>query len=237
MPDTPAATASGARSAYEAIRQAIVEGHYRPGQRLVEQRLAETHALSRTPVREALKQLDAEGLVHIEPNRGAVVRPLTLQDVEDLYELRAELEAYAARRAATRIDAAGLAEIDDAITAFDGAIARAARGNIDGLRAVSAANGRIHGAIVDAAAHRRLAHMLHRTVDVPLVFQAFRRFDRAELERSNQFHRLLHHALAAGEAARAGGLMAEHIHQGRDVLLDAMSVAGDDLARQLGWSA
>lgn len=221
-------TANGARIAYEAIRQAIVEGRYRPGQRLVEQKLADTHELSRTPVREALKQLDAEGLIQIQPNRGAVVRPVTLEDIEDLYELRAELESYAARRAATRISDAGLAEIATAIDDFDVAMPGAADGELDGLRELNAANRRIHGAIVEGAAHGRLSHLLHRTVDVPLVFQAFRRFDRAGLERSNLFHRLLLDALRSRDAARASGLMAEHIFQGRDVLLEGIAAVSDD---------
>ena len=229
-------SSNGARLAYEAIRQAIVEGTYRPGQRLVEQRLAEAHGLSRTPVREALKWLDGEGLIQIEPNRGAIVRPLTLEDVRDLYELRAELEGYAARRAATRIDAAGLAEIDAGIAAFDDAIPAAAAGDIDGVRAVNAGNRRIHGTIVDSAQHLRLAQLLHRTVDVPLVFQAFRRFDRLELERSNQFHRLMRNALAAHDPTRVEALMIEHIAQGRDVLLEGM-VDVEDVVGALGWSS
>lgn len=226
---------NGAVSAYEAIREAIVEGRYPPGQRLIEQRLADAHALSRTPVREALKQLHAEGLVEIHPNRGAVVRLVTLQDIEDLYELRAELESYAARRAATRITETGLLEIAEAIADFDLAIPGASEGDLAGLRTVSDANRRIHDAVVSGADHSRLAHMLHRTVDMPLVFQAFRRFGLTELQRSNQFHRLLLNALESRDPTRASGLMAEHIYQGRDALLESMSNAPDDLADELGW--
>jgi len=226
--------APGSRTAYEAIRQEIVEGGYKPGERLVEQRLAEAHGLSRTPVREALKWLEAEGLVRIEPHRGAVVRPMTLNDVRDIYELRAELEGYAARRAAARIDPETLAQIAAAVDAFDLAIAAAARGDLDGIRAVNAANRRIHDAVVFAAAHERLAQLLHRTVDMPLVFEAFRRFDREELQRSNEFHRLIHHALTAGDGPRAEALMREHIAQGRDVLVDAVQDAGPDAAARFG---
>ena len=226
--------APGAQVAYDAIRQAIVEGGYRPGERLVEQRLAEAHGLSRTPVREALKWLEAEGLIRIEPHRGAVVRPITLDDIRDIYELRAELEGYAARRAAARIDATALAEMASAIDAFEAAVVDAAHGDLEAVRAVNAANRRIHDAVVTAAAHDRLAQLLHRTVDVPLVFEAFRRFDRAELERSNQFHRLVHRALVAGDAARAEALMREHIAQGRDVLLDAVQAPESDAAAVLG---
>jgi DNA-binding GntR family transcriptional regulator len=214
----------GARAAYDAIRRSIVEGEHAPGERLVEQRLAERHGLSRTPVREALKALEADGLVRIEPHRGAVVRPMSIDDVRDIYELRAELKGYAARRAATRIDAGALADIAAAIEQFDSAAADAAQGDLARTRAVNAANRRIHDTIVAAAAHERLAQLLHRTVDVPLVFDAFRRFTAEELQRSNQFHRLLHAALARGDGPRAEALMREHIAQGRDVLLDAMQV-------------
>jgi DNA-binding GntR family transcriptional regulator len=64
--------------------------------------------------------------------------------------------------------------------------------------------------------------MLSRAVDVPLVFQAFRQFDRAQLERSNLFHRLMVDAIEAGDPPRAERLMAEHIDEGRDVLLAAI---------------
>ena len=220
---------NSAQTAYAAIRQAIVEGRYRPGQRLVEQRVGEEFALSRTPVREALKLLHAEGLVLTEPNKGAVVRPLTLTDVEDIYELRAELESYAARRAAARITPDEVAEIDAAIDAFDAAVDGAAAGDLAAVQAVHAANATIHATLVGAARHDRLAQMLGRTVDVPLVFQAFRRFSHDELVRSNLFHRLLRHAVATGDADRAGRLMTEHVQQGRDVLLATMAeVASTD---------
>ena len=88
--------------AYHQIRRWIVEGRLRPGERLVEQRLAEELDLSRTPIREALRMLQSEGLVRFEPNRGARVRSLTMADIDDLYELRGRLEAMAAELAAVR---------------------------------------------------------------------------------------------------------------------------------------
>jgi DNA-binding GntR family transcriptional regulator len=72
---------------------------------------------------------------------------------------------------------------------------------------------------------RRLATMLARTVDIPLVFQAFRTFGAAEVERSDTFHHLIVEAMCRHDATRAGALMAEHIAQGRDAVLDAMAVA------------
>ena len=79
--------------------------------------------------------------------------------------------------------------------------------------------------IITAARHRRLATMLARTVDIPLVFQAFRTFGAAEIERSDTFHHLIVEAMSRRDATRAAALMAEHIAQGRDAVLDAMAVA------------
>ena len=90
-------------AATELIREAIVDGRLPPGQRLKEEELARELGISRTPVREALLILQTEGLVDAAPNRGAVVRSHDADDLEDLYQLRALLEGYAARRAAANI--------------------------------------------------------------------------------------------------------------------------------------
>jgi DNA-binding GntR family transcriptional regulator len=213
-------------AAYLVLRQAIVEGRYRPGERLVEQRIAAELDLSRTPIREALRSLEAEGLVVIEINRGAVVRPIDVAELDDLYELRARLESFAAHRAVGRVDHEQLERMDEAIELFDLHAARAAEGDPDGLRAVNEANARFHEAVLEAARHERLGVLLRRATDVPLVFQAFRHFDLPAMERSNLFHRLIRAAVAGDDADRAEALMSEHIYQGRDVLLQQLRDGG-----------
>jgi len=86
----------------EHIRAAIASSEYEPGERLVERVLCERYGVSRTVVREALRHLEAEGLVTIVPNRGPVVTVLTRNDIEGLFEVRAALEALAAERFAER---------------------------------------------------------------------------------------------------------------------------------------
>jgi DNA-binding GntR family transcriptional regulator len=219
-----AADAAGAELAYEQMRAAIVENRYPPGQRLVEQRIAEELGLSRTPVREALHLLEAEGLVVSERNRGAVVRPLSATEVVDLYGLRIRLESYAVEVATERATESELGELMVGADAF-GEIRRTLDVDaVEGVRLIHEANRRFHDAIIAAARHRRLATMLARTVDIPLVFQAFREFGAAEIERSDTFHHLIAHAMTRRDAIRAGALMAEHIAQGRDVLLDTLAV-------------
>jgi DNA-binding GntR family transcriptional regulator len=219
-----AADVVGAELAYEQMRAAIVENRYAPGQRLVEQRIAEELGLSRTPVREALHLLEAEGLVVSERNRGAMVRPLSTTEVGDLYGLRICLESYAVEVATERATEAELGELIAAADSF-GEIRRTVDVNvIEGVRRIHEANRRFHDTIIAAARHRRLATMLARTVDTPLVFQAFREFGTAEIERSDTFHHLIADAMSRRDATRAGALMAEHIAQGRDVLLDAIGL-------------
>lgn len=213
---------AAAPTAYAQIRAAIVEGRYEPGTRLIEQRIAEEFDLSRTPVREALRTLEAEGLVRIEPNRGATVRSLEIDDVIDLYALRARLEGYAAELAAERHDPDDLTVIDEGIAAFAEAMAGPGADPLARARDLDAANAQIHLGIVAASRHHHLQQMLLRTVDASLVFRAFRSFDPAQTRQSHAFHQMIRDAIAAGEPARAGALMSEHILQGRDVLLAGM---------------
>jgi DNA-binding GntR family transcriptional regulator len=224
-----AVRAAGQGGAYEQIREAIVEGRYAPGQRLVEQRLAGDLVLSRTPVREALLRLEAEGLVVSEKHRGAIVRPVTAQEVEDLYALRTRLESLAAECAALRRTTADLAELDEAVLAFEQAIPAAVTAgetsDLGGTRELTRANGRFHDGVLRAARSDRLTRVLAGSVDVPLVFQSLRRFDRPQLERSALFHALIRDAIVAQEPDRAGRLMTEHVLQGRDALL--VGLAGE----------
>lgn len=213
---------AGGLGAYELIRAAIVENRYAPGERLIEQRIAREFGLSRTPVREALRRLEAEGLVVSERNRGARVRQMSPTEVVDLYGLRIRLESYAAELAAERATPDDLDALAEAVAEF-GAVRRAMRlRDLEEVRRLNAANRRIHDQILDAARHPRLAAMLARTVDIPLVFRAFRSFGPAEVERSDVFHQLILDALRRRDGQRAGRLMAEHIQQGLDAILEGI---------------
>jgi DNA-binding GntR family transcriptional regulator len=190
----------------------------------VEQRLAEEFVVSRTPVREALRRLQAEGLVTMERNCGAQVRQLTAQEMADLYDARSRLEAYAAELAADRCTDSDIVDLDAAVEAFDVAVAAVRTKGDDraDIRRLDEANAEFHGSLLDASRHTRLHQLVTRTVDVPLVFQAFRLFGPAELARSSMFHHLIRDAVARHEPGRAGRLMAEHVLQGRDAVLDRL---------------
>src|SRR3954454_11370814 len=105
-----AATSTG--RVREQLQHAILEGVLKPGERLRAEALAQRYGTSRTPIREALLQLEAQGLVEVEPNRGAVVRAFDRDDLRDLYEVRALLEPRAAALATHRISHADIAQLE-----------------------------------------------------------------------------------------------------------------------------
>ena len=211
--------------AYETIRAGIAEGRYGPGQRLVEQAVAESAGLSRTPVREAIRLLEKEGLVLVEKNRGAAVRCLTIGELRDLYDLRARLEGYACELAAERRSAEQIAALERAIASFDEAVSSARRAGRN-LETLHLGNSLFHRTICAAAAHTDLLPMIDKTFDNPLVLWSYRVFTADELDRSNLFHHLIGEAIAAHDGARARRLMIEHVLQARDTLLERPASIG-----------
>ena len=211
--------------AYDRIRRSIVEGHLRPGQRLIEQRLAEELQLSRTPVREALRMLQSEGLVQFQPNRQARVRSISIDDLRDLYDLRSRLEGMAAELAAERATIEQLERLVFARSEFAASVRRSVPGDLDDIRGVFRANDQFHVAVLDAAHHDRLRECLTRTVDQTLVFQAFRHYRVEEMSRSVEFHGLITEAICHGEGTRASRLAFEHVLQGRDQLLEVLGTS------------
>jgi DNA-binding GntR family transcriptional regulator len=206
--------------AYQEIRQAIVEGRYGAGQRLVEKNLAEEFQVSRTPVREALRALESEGLVVSLPNKGAVVRSLSAQDVYDIYDLRVRLESLAAERAARDPRPDQLSVLEKANEDFAELLPSFVGSDLQSVREIEAVNRRFHQGFIDMADSWRLNQLLERTVHAVLVFQNFQSYEPEELERSLLFHQLITQAIARREAGRAGNLVAEHILLGRDILVD-----------------
>ena len=210
--------------AYQSIRDDIAAGRYAPGQRLVEADIAERAGVSRTPVRQALRWLEREGVVEIEKRRGASVRALSAEQVADLYALRAQLEAFACELAAQRASEADRRTLRELAEAFDRATREDDSADLVDVRATNAA---LHRRIAAAAGNPFLGPALETTIENPLVLRAFQRFGREELERSALFHRLIVRAIDQGEGARAGRLMAEHVLQAKDALVAAYAHGGD----------
>ncbi len=100
---------------FNQLRKQILTGAYKPGDSLIELRLSEELGVSRTPIREAIRQLELEGLVVSIPNKGAVVKGVTDQDVEDIFTIRTMIEGLAARWAAEKITEEEIGELKEAL--------------------------------------------------------------------------------------------------------------------------
>jgi DNA-binding GntR family transcriptional regulator len=188
-----------------AIADGILDGTLRPGERLDELSLAQQHGVSRTPVREALRQLNASGLIDMRPRRGAVVSQATPQQVESLFVAMAEMEATCARLCAlsmTPVERRRLQARQEAMLALAGAGDPAA---------YSDANVAFHSAIYAGAHNAPLADYalgLRRRVG-PFRRAQFRIDGR--LTRSNEEHGAVVRAILAGDAAGAHAAMLHHV--------------------------
>jgi DNA-binding GntR family transcriptional regulator len=203
-----------AEKAYQTIRSGLFDGRYPPGSRITEQEIAAEAGVSRTPVREALRRLQAEGLLHFAPNQGVVVASWTESEIEDIFELRSMLESYATERAAAMASDEDLAELRHLAEAQ----LEAAKERRPGyLEEVSELNSQFHQALQTAARSERLKQMLSSLVEVPLVAQTFRDYSNEELVRSSQHHLEIVQALEARDATGAGSIMRAHVLAARRV--------------------
>jgi DNA-binding GntR family transcriptional regulator len=153
----PAAPPAATR-VYQHLKRAILEQLHAGGTLLTEAEIADAVGVSRTPVREALLRLESEGLVALYPKRGALVLPVSVQEIDDVIEARTLVEVHAAGRAWPRRDALA-AELAPHLAAM-----RAAHAAGDAI-AMMEADRSFHATVVDAAGNRILADLYHRLRD------------------------------------------------------------------------
>jgi len=201
--------------AYQTVKRGILSSRYPGGARVTEQEIAAASGVSRTPVREALRRLQAEGLVDFTPNFGAVVTVWSDADTDEVFQLRAMLEAHGARRAARLATPEQLAELRELAEAqYAESVARA-EGYLDRIAEL---NSRFHHAIQAAAASPRLGRALSGLIEAPLMMKTFHKYTAADLQRSAQHHLELCSALEAGDGDWAATVMASHVHAARGAL-------------------
>ncbi|GAA1687937.1 GntR family transcriptional regulator [Microbacterium sediminicola] len=197
------------------IRERIMSGDIPIGAQLRQAELASDFGVSRTPVREALRQLQTGGLIDVVPNRGAVVRVPAPWEVREAYEVRAELEALAASRAVTRLSRA---EMDRLRTAnqemYDRSLAESEAGSARG-HSSRQENDVFHTTITTVAQNARLA----RTIDE--INETFPRNVSAQLlvgddryrEENFREHAAIIDAMERGDAVAAADAMREHVRK------------------------
>ncbi len=189
---------------FQEIREDILKGKFKENEELREATLGKELGVSRTPVREALRQLELEGLVHIIPNKGAYVTGITEKDVHDIYMTRSMLEGLCARWAAEHISEEQIQEMEEVLLLTEYHLDR---GNAEQLAEL---DGKFHEVLYDASQSRILRHILsdfHKYVQVARK-RSVKKEDRAK--KSLEEHREILNALRTGDADRAEELA--HIH-------------------------
>ncbi len=195
---------------YERLREAILTGRARPNERLIEAELADRLQVSRTPIRESLQRLAAEGLV-VSRRRGWVVLEHTSVEIREIYEARAALEGYCARLVAQRATDAQLKEI---------ASLHHPKRNLKSSRQhLVEINDGFHDAILAAAQNERLADMIRRNRTYYFTYRIAQLYSDEEADASIAGHQAIVRALLQRDANRAEREMRAHIDLALAVIL------------------
>lgn len=193
---------------FQRLREDILTGVYQDGEELREITLGEKLGVSRTPVREALRQLELEGLVTIVPNKGAYVSAITRKDVRDIYKIRSLLEGLCARWATRNIKENQIEELEEIVLLSEFHLRRDAAGR---AKQVSELDGKFHQVLYEASDSRILEHVLkgfHKYVKMSRQLSVGTS-DRAE--QSIAEHKGILEAIKRKDAQLAEKLADEHI--------------------------
>jgi DNA-binding GntR family transcriptional regulator len=204
---TAASWGESAEIAYNKILDLLLHGEAPPGGRLRETYLAELTGVSRTPVRQALNRLAAEGVVRLSRNRGAQVVELTDEDARALLDLRARFEPYATRLAVAHMKLEHLDRLVELADQMERLVATEDWHPV----ALSRLNNEFHGVLIENCGNRHLVMALQSVVMPATVARTFDRYTPEALQRSMAHHAELIDAARAGDGEWAESVMRTHI--------------------------
>ncbi len=198
----------------EMIRESIIDGKIRPGERLVEPDLASRLGVSRTPLREALLQLDSEGFVNVTPRRGAVVSDLSMEDAKETYLIKGALEPLAARLACEKITDAELESLQDIHERMSRSASTRTRDN----RRILQLNSEFHSNISAASRNEKLIQYIRILRSQALRYNYIYLSVLSHLSASLREHARILEALARHDGDAADRLMRAHEDAARTAL-------------------
>ncbi|WP_312793726.1 FCD domain-containing protein [Tianweitania sp.] len=204
------------------IEAMVLNGELAVGERIAEFQLAERFKVSRSPVREALRALDAVGIIEVVPNRGAFVRRIEVAEALEVYEVRAALFAQAGRLMAMRANPGELARLRTLHAQMNDAAATHA------FELYFPLNFSFHELIVDATGNRTLATQYRMLVKRLRLFRARNLMFGDTLEVSNREHETIVQAISKGDVEAAGRACFEHVEQGRHRVIERTMREGAD---------
>ncbi|MDO4978457.1 MAG: GntR family transcriptional regulator [Eubacteriales bacterium] len=199
---------------FQTLRRAIITGELAPGERLMEISLANQLGVSRTPVREAIRKLELEGLVIMIPRKGAQVARITEDNLKDVIEIRTALEEFAVSLACERIDEEGKAEMKEKLEEFRQAIAQ----NEDILNIIEK-DEQFHDSIVRASKNKRLITLLAGLREQFYRYRMEYVKDMASVSNLIEEHENMMHAIFNHDQEKATSLMKSHLLNQQEAIL------------------
>ena len=199
----------------EALKDAIVNGKLKPGERLMEQQVAEELGVSRTPVREAIRKLEIEGFIIIIPRKGAYVSDISLKDIAQVFEVRAAMEALAAGLAAQRIADDQMEKLERKLVEVKNAVDNSDLDNIIQF------DTDFHEIIYDASRNDRLVQILNNLREQIQRYRTASLASPGRLKDTLREHQELVDAISTRNVALAQKVAKEHIENAENTILEA----------------
>ena len=199
---------------YEELKRQILVGEIAPGTRMVEVELAEDMGVSRTPVREAIRKLEKEGLVTIEPRRGAYASDISIKDMVDVLEVRQMLEGMAASMAAQKVTEEEKLDFVEANSAYKNAVKK---GNIEEIIRYDEL---FHQLIVSYSGNKTLNQLLSQVQELALRFRYIYYDDFSRYENMPVEHEEIEEAIISGDTQKAKVVAEEHVERLKKFVID-----------------
>ncbi len=190
---------------FNTLRQAILTGELKPGERLMEIHLANRLGVSRTPIREAIRKLELEGLVTMIPRRGAEVAQITEKSLQDVLEVRRALDGLSVELACDRITSEELEQLKQACDAFEQAT------QTRDPRKIARADVALHDIIVQATGNRRLVQMVNNLSEQMYRYRFEYIKDESKHQRLMEEHRIIYESILQKDKKTAAATAKLHI--------------------------
>jgi DNA-binding GntR family transcriptional regulator len=213
----------------EHIREAIINGTFAPGERLMEIQMADEMGVSRTPVREAIRKLEMEGFVVMIPRRGTYVSNMSIRDINDVYEIRISLDTLAAGLAAERISDEELEELQRLLVKVGNAIEE------NDMAKVVEADIEFHDVLYKASRNERLRNIINNLREQITVIRGVSMRYPGRLKDTQEEHRRLVESIAARNVEKSQEAARIHLENAERTLMIAMSErkGGEELRNSL----
>lgn len=208
-----------AHRVYEVIKDRILSAELPPGTRLKDNELARTFGVSNTPIREAMRELERDGLIETIPYKGSFVKKMSIAETREVYDVRMALEALAARLAVKRITESQLEEMEKAVQKYAIALER------DDITVGLEADLAFHDLLVQASGNDTLLKIVR---DLANRIQVLRQLDKGKMRRKQSLedHKAILQALKGGEAEKAEVQVCRHIARGKENVIKLL-MAGE----------